>query len=224
MAASQQTSGLVNLFPQGTGTFMRRRLAELLGIALILVAAVAGAALVTFHAGDPSLNTASGDTVRNLLGLPGAIIADLGLQVFGAVAALIPVVLLAWGWTLLRRRALNALALRLFFLLIAMTTLTVAMSPLDRPETWPLATGLGGVTGELILGALDRLFRQFNLPALHGWLGSAAAVIGTVAYICALGFRGAIGCRARAPWSAARSACSSEPGRPPAGRSTSPGA
>ena len=79
MAASQQTSGLVHLFPQGTGAFVRRRLAELAGAALFIAGAGAGAALVTFHAGDPSLNTASGDAVQNLLGRPGAVVADLGL-------------------------------------------------------------------------------------------------------------------------------------------------
>jgi len=188
MAASQQTSGLVNLFPQGTGAFVRRRLAELAGLALIAAGAAAGVALFTFHAGDPSLNTATAAAVQNVLGRPGAVTADLGLQIFGVVAALLPLVALAWGWTLLRQRALAGLALRLLFLLVALVTLTLAMAPLDRPDTWPLATGLGGIVGGLAFDGLARLMAQVPVTLPGEWLGSAAAVIGTLAFICALGF------------------------------------
>ncbi|MEQ9557577.1 MAG: DNA translocase FtsK 4TM domain-containing protein [Rhodospirillales bacterium] len=188
MTASQQTSGLVNLFPQGTGAFVRRRLAELTGTALIAAGAAGGTALFTFHAGDPSLNTATGAVVQNLLGRPGAVTADLGLQIFGVVAALLPLVAVAWGWTLLRQRALTGLTLRLLFLLIALVALTLAMAPLDRPETWPLATGLGGITGGLAYDGLARLLTQIPVTLPGEWLGSAAAVIGTLAFICALGF------------------------------------
>ena len=188
MAASQQTSGLVNLFPQGTGAFVRRRLAELAGLALIAAGAAAGVALFTFHAGDPSLNTATAAAVQNVLGRPGAVTADLGLQIFGVVAALLPLVALAWGWTLLRQRALSGLALRLLFLLVALVTLTLAMAPLDRPDTWPLATGLGGIVGGLAFDGLARLMAQVPVTLPGEWLGSAAAVIGTLAFICALGF------------------------------------
>ena len=167
MAASQQTSGLVHLFPQGTGAFVRRRLAELTGLVLVAAGAAGGTALFTFHAGDPSLNTASGAAVQNLLGRPGAITADLGLQIFGVVAALLPVIALAWGWTLMRQRALNALTLRLFFLVIAVLGLSLAMAPLDRPDTWPLATGLGGITGGLAFDGLDR-HSSTRTPCLAG--------------------------------------------------------
>jgi S-DNA-T family DNA segregation ATPase FtsK/SpoIIIE len=188
MAASQQTSGLINLFPQGTGAFVRRRLAELGGVILVLAGAAAATALVTFHAGDPSWNTASGTVAENLLGRPGAIAADLGLQFFGVVSVLLPLIAVAWGWTLMRRRALTGLALRLMFLLISLITLTLAMAPLDRPETWPLATGLGGVTGGLVFDGLSGLLARIPLQLPGEWIGSGAAVIGVLSFICALGF------------------------------------
>ena len=188
MAASPQTSGLVNLFPQGTGAFVRRRLAELAGLALVAAGAAGAVALFSFHAGDPSLNTASGDAVGNLLGRPGAVAADLGLQLFGVVAGLLPLVALAWGWTLMRARALPGLARRVALLLIAVLTLTLAMTPLDRPETWPLATGLGGVTGGFAFDGLARVMARVPVAVPGEWLGSAAAVIGTLSFICALGF------------------------------------
>ncbi|MEQ8806331.1 MAG: DNA translocase FtsK 4TM domain-containing protein, partial [Rhodospirillales bacterium] len=167
---------------------MRRRRAHLPGAALTPAGAPGATALFTFHAGDPSLNTATGAAVQNLLGRPGAVTADLGLQIFGVVAALLPLIALAWGWTLLRQRALSGLTLRLLFLLIALVALTLAMAPLDRPETWPLATGLGGITGGLAFDGLARLLALVPVTLPSEWLGSAAAVIGTLSFICALGF------------------------------------
>ena len=187
MAASSTPSGLANLFPQGTGAFVRRRLAELAGMALVAAGAAAAAALVTFHPRDPSLNTATGGPVHNILGLPGAATADLLLQAFGLVAALLPLAALAWGWTLMRRRALPGLALRLLWLLIAVCALALAMAPLDRPGTWPLMAGLGGVLGALAFDAVLAGLAKVPVTLPAAWLGSAAAVIGTGAFVCALG-------------------------------------
>ena len=51
---------------------------------------------------DPSLSHATDAPVRNLLGTPGAIGADLLMQLFGlaAIALLLPVAV--WGWRLPR--------------------------------------------------------------------------------------------------------------------------
>ena len=56
--------------------FARRRLAELLGLATLAACAALTLALFTWSARDPSFNQATDARVHNLLGLPGAVVAD----------------------------------------------------------------------------------------------------------------------------------------------------
>src|ERR1700723_2087314 len=66
---------------------IHRRLRELAGLALIAAACGAAAALATWSVKDPSFSHATSAPVRNLLGAPGAIAADLATQLFGLAAA-----------------------------------------------------------------------------------------------------------------------------------------
>src|SRR4029078_6969572 len=77
---------------------LRRRLRELVGLALIVLAMLLAAALASWSAQDPSLSYATNARPHNLLGFPGAIVADLLMQLFGisAVALVLPVAI--WGW------------------------------------------------------------------------------------------------------------------------------
>ena len=74
------------------------------GLALLAVTLAAIVSLATWHVGDPSLSHATDAPVSNLLGLPGAIFADLAMQFFGlaVIALLYPAVLT--GWHMLRGR------------------------------------------------------------------------------------------------------------------------
>ncbi len=60
MAYSSGNSGGVAVLPAGAARFLRRRLIEGIGIALMVAAAALVVALFTYHPGDPSLNSASG--------------------------------------------------------------------------------------------------------------------------------------------------------------------
>ena len=93
--------------------FLARRAQELTGLILLAAIALVTAALATWSVDDPSLNNATDAPVKNLLGWPGAIVADLLMQLFGlgAIAALLPVAL--WGWRLIRRGDLGRAQLRL---------------------------------------------------------------------------------------------------------------
>ena len=86
---------------------LRRRMHEIIGAALLGVAGIAAIALATWSVQDPSLSHATNAPVRNMLGLPGAIGADLMMQLLGiaTIAFLFPVA--AWGWRLLTHRPLD---------------------------------------------------------------------------------------------------------------------
>ena len=149
--ARDDSAARQGLLPSGTGTFFRRTTVQLCGAALIALAAAILAALASFQSGDPSWNHAVSHPAKNLLGWPGAVVADLGLQYFGLAAVILPLALAGWGWRLLRDRALRRWWLRILLLPGAAVLSAVALSRLIRPDFWPLRSGLGGAFGELSL-------------------------------------------------------------------------
>src|SRR5690606_19811801 len=103
--------------------------------------------LASWSVDDPSLSYATAKPAANWLGFPGAVIADLIIQLFGLaiIPALLPLAL--WGWNFVRRRAPTRLGLRLLAWLGATLLMTGVFSFIAVPETWPLPTGLGGLIG-----------------------------------------------------------------------------
>jgi DNA segregation ATPase FtsK/SpoIIIE, S-DNA-T family len=160
------------------GAVLQRRLREATGLALISLAVVVALALATWSVQDPSLSHATDAPVHNLLGAPGAIVADLLMQLFGlgALALLLPIAM--WGYRLLGHRPLNRERLRIFVWLIG-TVLTAAFaSCLPRSAHWPLPSGLGGVIGDAIL-RLPAVVLLSPLSATHRFI--TAIVLGTAA-------------------------------------------
>src|ERR1051326_6621323 len=87
-----------DLLPEEIRGAIRRRIREIGGVALLALAAAAALALASWSVQDPSLSHATSAPVRNLLGVPGAIAADLMMQLIGlaSIALLLP--LAGWGW------------------------------------------------------------------------------------------------------------------------------
>ena len=130
---------------------IHRRLREFGGLALIIVAGAAAAALASWSVSDPSFSHATSAPVRNLLGAYGAITADLAMQLFGlaALAIILPPAL--WGWRLTSHRILDSLRWRFLAWLIGLVLAAAFASCLPRAAHWPLPSGLGGVIGDALL-------------------------------------------------------------------------
>ncbi|NNG03897.1 MAG: cell division protein FtsK, partial [Inquilinus sp.] len=96
---SRNRSSGTAFLPAGASAFLSRRVVELFGLALIVLAGAGVAAMITYTASDPSWNTASsGAAIGNALGPAGAIAADLVLQSLGAAGFAAALLLLVWGW------------------------------------------------------------------------------------------------------------------------------
>ena len=93
-----QRSFDVPFLPDDLGDALRRRLREVAGVMLLGLTAAAVTALATWSVGDPSLSHATSAPVRNLLGMPGAITADLLMQLIGLASIALIVPIAAWGW------------------------------------------------------------------------------------------------------------------------------
>ncbi len=75
----------------------------LLGIALVFGGLFSFISCLTYHSTDASWNTGSGSVSHNLLGVGGAVIADILRQLCGRIDWLLPIALVVFGFFLLRR-------------------------------------------------------------------------------------------------------------------------
>ncbi len=101
------------------------------------------------------------------------------MQTFGlgAIMLLLPVAI--WGWRMLTHRHFDREALRIAFWILAAVTCAGFASCWPRTGTWPLPTGLGGVTGDALLRLPASLIGAdgFFTRLLLGTLFGAATVV-----------------------------------------------
>jgi len=171
----------------GLRRFMRRNLAALLGLGLIAAAAAFAAALATWTVDDPSLSHATARSPHNILGYPGAIFADLAMQFLGLAAIAFVVPVAAWGWQLVftARPHWNRRAVAAWLTGSIVATGAAATAPI--PSSWPLPTGLGGVTGDLLLRFPAIIFGG-EPSGLAAWLwGMPLAVLSVALLLFACG-------------------------------------
>ncbi|RYB02910.1 DNA translocase FtsK 4TM domain-containing protein, partial [Lichenibacterium ramalinae] len=163
----------IDLLPEPAREFLARRLAELAGLLLLGGIGAVSLALATWSVHDPSWNHAAGGPVRNLAGPPGAVLADLVMQMVGiAIVAILPPIF-CWGLTLLSRHRLDHARLRLVLLATGASGATALASSLPATDRWPLPSGLGGIVGDGILALPRRL------------LGHSEPMLMLVALVCA---------------------------------------
>ena len=192
-ARNGSSGGNGGFLPAGVGAFMRRRLHEVLGGVLLAVAFFMAGALITYSPGDPSLNSAAHADARNMLGISGAYVADLLLQVFGLVSAVPVLVVAVWGIQIIRKRAPKIPAVRLALLMLGLLLLSMALSAVPGFKGWPLAVPLGGVAGAVVLErSLDVINHLVGLLGgdwrVEGWMLSLVALVpGVVALVTVLG-------------------------------------
>jgi S-DNA-T family DNA segregation ATPase FtsK/SpoIIIE len=164
---------------------IRRRVSESGGVALITLSALIAVALATWSVQDPSLSHATAGPVRNFLGTPGAIGADLLMQLFGLAATVLVLPVAVWGWRIATHRPFDREWMRLSFWLAGTIFGAGFASCMPQSERWPLPTGLGGVIGdamlrlpELALGPMSGV-ALLAAAALFGACTVAAVVIAT---------------------------------------------
>jgi S-DNA-T family DNA segregation ATPase FtsK/SpoIIIE len=151
MSATDRTLDSLTFLSDGLREALRRRLREISGLALIVLAMLLAVALATWSVQDPSLSHATRAPVRNLLGAPGAIVADVLMQLIGvaAIALVLPVAI--WGWRLMTHRPLHRERIRIAIWIVAVLLIAGCVACLPRSASWPLPAGLGGLMGEGLL-------------------------------------------------------------------------
>ena len=162
---------------------MRRRIAELGGLALGLIGLAILVALASYDPRDPSLNTATARQASNLAGPAGAVLADMLLQGFGFAAGLPGVAMLAWAWRVASRRGLGSFAARIAAAAGALPVLAARPEPATASSSafarWPTWAGPGGAVG--------RALSQITLDAGRGVMGPfGVALVSVLGVVLAL--------------------------------------
>jgi S-DNA-T family DNA segregation ATPase FtsK/SpoIIIE len=154
-----------------------------LGIVMSLVSLLLLLSLATYHASDPSLDTAAGLPVRNWIGLFGAWTGDLLLQALGVTAFLLPLWLAGIAWTWMRSRPGSSAPLRWIGALLALAFLPAVFSLLPWHWRWLHALPAEGVVGQLVSGLL---VTYLNIQG--AWLVAGVLAAAGLCFASALSF------------------------------------
>ena len=157
------------------------------GAVIILAGILLALIVISYTPEDTSLNAASSESVRNLLGTWGSYTADIVWQYFGVAGILFSVVLGAWGWRIGTQRGLDLFWWRTLAGFISVLASGIAIAALDPAATLGYTRFWGGAFAKIISGGILSW-----LP--HIWGGYILAVamfilsIGTLYMASALTF------------------------------------
>src|SRR6202166_4483004 len=153
MPAIERVIPLVGQLPAPIREALARRLHEFAGLALLSLSGVAAAAIMTWSVQDPSLSHATSRAIRNIVGYPGAIGADLLMQILGLGAIMLILPVAVWGWRMLTHRSFDREALRIACWVLCTVISAGFASCWPHGGAWPLPTGLRGVVGDALVRA-----------------------------------------------------------------------
>jgi S-DNA-T family DNA segregation ATPase FtsK/SpoIIIE len=134
------------------------------------------------------------------MGRPGAIGADMLMQILGLGSIMLILPVAVWGWRLVTHRLFDREALRVACWILCAVIAAGFASCLPRSGAWPLPTGLGGVVGDalvrfpaVVFGPPGTIYRIVLGIILF------AAMIGSFAFACGAGAKEKIVEQSRPP-------------------------
>ncbi|MEL6061515.1 MULTISPECIES: DNA translocase FtsK [unclassified Methylobacterium] len=179
MRSLRRPASPYDTFVDSVRPFLGKRLTELGGLVLFTGAVALTVALATWSIDDPSLNHATDHPAHNVLGQPGAVVADLCMQILGlgSLAFVLPPAL--WGVRLMRERDLPDGGMRIALWIIGFCAASAVASALPPTTRWPLPTGLGGVAGDGLLSMARVIVGAVSSAAAHlvGFAYAAVAIL-----------------------------------------------
>lgn len=161
--------------------FLRNRLYEFIALGMFGAIIAVALSLATWSIADPSFNHAVDATPGNLLGYPGAVIADELMQLLGLGVLFVIAIPSAWAARLLGHQSVARPIRSVFLFIITIFIGAGFMSALPAPATWALAAGLGGNAGDIVHGGLTTLLSLVVDQFFAGLI--AAAILGVLTLV-----------------------------------------
>ncbi len=163
-----------------------RRLNELIGFLVLVAATLLLLALVSYHPTDPSFDTVRGAVhgaekpapIHNWIGVTGAYLSDLLLQLEGLAAFLLPLLLGGLGFAWLRSQPVSSPKSKLLGAVLALLFVPAIFGLFPHPLPGLRGLPASGLTGRLMADALVHL-----LNATGAWIVTLALTAASI-YLC----------------------------------------
>ncbi len=157
MALHELTETDEGTLPAGLRAFLRKRMYEFSGLLILTLLIFAALSLATWSVNDPSLNNATNARPKNLLGMPGAVLADELMQWLGLSVLAFLAIPLAWTSRLLAHEKPSHPRMAILMWFVTTLALACGLSALPTPGSWPMSVGLGGNVGDVFASAISSL-------------------------------------------------------------------
>ena len=151
--------------------FLKKRTFELLGLILILTGIGLAISFATYAPEDPSfIYGDSNIEIKNFFGIYGSSIADFLLQSFGVASFLLLANLLFWGISLLIKKEIKKIILKLFLVVTYLTLGSIFIYLTFNNSFWLIDNGNSGFVGEVSYNFISNIApwinNQYSLFAL----------------------------------------------------------
>ena len=151
--------------------FIRKRTFELMGLILILTSIALTISFVTYAPEDPSfIYGDNGIEIKNFFGIYGSSIADFLLQSFGLVSFLLLANFIFWGLSLLIKKEIKKILLKLFFVVGYLISGSFFIYLTFNNSFWLIDNGNSGFVGKITYNFISNLVpwidNKYSLSAI----------------------------------------------------------
>ena len=132
-----------------TGEFIIKRLAEFMGLALIICSILLFISLISYSPEDPNFIFPKNTEIKNLLGLKGSYTSDIFYQSLGLIAIIIPFSIFFTGINVFREKKILSIIENFFFIILYSILGSLFFTAYHQQTYWLTINGNNGFVGNL---------------------------------------------------------------------------
>jgi len=144
--------------------FLKKRVIELTGILLMLLAILLLISFLSYSPDDPSLLVYGTENLKtnNYLGIYGSLASDFLLQSFGISSFLILITIFSWGISLISNKKINDTIKKLFYIFLYLIFSCVLINKTFNSSFWLIDNGNSGFIGQILFTLFSK-----NIPYME---------------------------------------------------------
>ena len=142
--------------------FTIKRVAEIIGIFLIVISILLFLALFSYSPEDPNFIFTENTSVKNLLGFKGSYVSDLFFQSIGLVSFLISFTIFFTGVNLIKNKKFLIIIENIFYLIVYSVLGSLFFNTFYPNSFWLSINGNGGFVGNFLQGTIIYKLIELN--------------------------------------------------------------